>query len=141
MRYWHAIAYYSRLSKETPAVISTCIETIKQHLRALDNSGESLGDIALISVLAYLTPIHAKLTMDTVRQWDLTLPDNKMPSPSHLIAFLDKRASCGKMSPKPAPAVKTPERKPIEQRYHARQTASRAHAFTATSSSSTCPIY
>jgi hypothetical protein len=134
MRDWHAIADYPRLSKETPTAIGACTENIRQHLRVLDNSGESLSDIALISV------ILAKLSTDTVHQWELTLPDNKMLSPSHLLAFLDKRASCGKMSPKPTPAVKTPERKPIEQRYHTRQTASRGHACAMTHSPVICPI-
>jgi hypothetical protein len=114
MCHWHAIADYPRLSKETPTAIGAFIETIKQHIRALDNSGESLEDIALISILL------AKLSTAAVHQWEFTLSDNKMPSPSYLIAFLEKRTSCGKMRLEPTPAVKTPELKPTEQRYRMR---------------------
>jgi hypothetical protein len=133
MRHCHAITDYPKLTKETPAAIGVWIETVKQHLRALENSGESLVDIALLGALI------SKLSTDTINQRELTLPDSKMPSHSHLIAFLEKRASCGKMGPTSAPAVKTPERKPIEQRYHARQTASRGYAFATTQSPKTCP--
>jgi hypothetical protein len=134
MRHWHAITDYPKLTKETPAAIRAWIETVKQHLRALENSGESLVDIALFGALI------SKLSTDTINQWELTLPDSKMPSHSHLIAFLEKRANCGKMGPTSAPAVKTSDRKPIAQRYHTRQTASREHTFATTLSPPTCPI-
>jgi hypothetical protein len=95
MRRWHTITDDPKITKETLAALGALIETIKQHLRALKNSGESLIDIALVGL--YIS----KLNPDTVIQWELTLPDNKMPSYWHLLAFLEKRASCGKMGTTP----------------------------------------
>jgi hypothetical protein len=100
MRHWHAITDYPKITKETPAASEALIETIEQHLHALENSGKSLIDIALVGLFI------SKLISDTVNQWadNTTLPDNKMSSYMHLLAFLEKRASCGKMAPTTTPS-------------------------------------
>jgi hypothetical protein len=126
MRRWHAITDDPKITKETLAALGALIEIIKQHLRALENSGESLIGIDLVGLFI------SKLKPNAVNQWGLTFPDNTTPQYPHLLAFLGKRASCGKMGPTP-----TLSERP---RYRLRQNVSRGHTCTATHSPMTCPM-
>ncbi|XP_043287499.1 uncharacterized protein [Venturia canescens] len=89
-RHWIQLREYPSLQKDSPAEISKLIDTIQQHIRALETLGAptTSWDIPLIDL------ILMKVSRNTAWQWELTLNDNKMLSYKNLISFLEKRASC-----------------------------------------------
>ncbi|XP_076384620.1 uncharacterized protein LOC117224036 [Megalopta genalis] len=90
LRHCDAIREIPKLAKDTPEAIDDLLDTLNQHLRALNNLGEP---VATWNTLLIST-ILSKLNSDTILQWELTLPDKQMPSYTHLIKFLRKRANC-----------------------------------------------
>ncbi|XP_076384511.1 uncharacterized protein LOC143263384 [Megalopta genalis] len=90
LRHSDAIREIPKLAKDTPEAIDDLLDTLNQHLRALNNLGEP---VATWNTLLIST-ILSKLNSDTILQWEHTLPDKQMPSYTHLIKFLRKRANC-----------------------------------------------
>ncbi|XP_076384451.1 uncharacterized protein LOC143263146 [Megalopta genalis] len=90
LRHCDAIREIPKLAKDTPEAIDDLLDTLNQHLRALNNLGEP---VATWNTLLIST-ILSKLNSDTILQWEHTLPDKQMPSYTHLIKFLRKRANC-----------------------------------------------
>ncbi|XP_076380674.1 uncharacterized protein LOC143260026 [Megalopta genalis] len=135
LRHCDAIREIPKLAKDTPEAIDDLLDTLNQHLRALNNLGEP---VATWNTLLIST-ILSKLNSDTILQWELTLPDKQMPSYTHLIKFLRKRANCSivvngtnLISRAPHPSVNTSP-KSIHANYSKTQTF-----FTAKAAQ--CPI-
>ncbi|XP_076384313.1 uncharacterized protein LOC143262423, partial [Megalopta genalis] len=89
-RHCDAIREIPKLAKDRPEAIDDLLDTLNQHQRALNNLREPVAtwNTFLIST------ILSKLNSDTILQWELALPDKQMPSYTHLIKFLRKRANC-----------------------------------------------
>ncbi|XP_043598148.1 uncharacterized protein LOC122574515 [Bombus pyrosoma] len=96
---WHAIANFPKM-KNTPEALEAVVVNFKQHLRELKITGESLLDTVLNGMLI------SQISGNIVNKWELTLTDRKMPPVEHLLAFLEKRASCGKLSRTVTPLTK-----------------------------------
>lgn len=88
MRHWELISDYPKITKETPEAIDDFLDTVEMNLRALEKLGEPVtSNVILIKVFT------SKLPSATIREWQYTLPNNKMPSYSHLIDFLKSRTN------------------------------------------------
>ncbi|XP_078052012.1 uncharacterized protein LOC144478153 [Augochlora pura] len=90
LRHCDAIRDIPKLTKDTPEALGELLDVLNQHLRALRNLGESVSswNSILISI------ILSKINSDTIWQWEVTLPNKEMPSYTHLMEFLQKRANC-----------------------------------------------
>lgn len=127
INHWHAITNFPKMKHDTPEALEAVIGNFKQHLRALEITGESHLDTVLIRMLI------SQLCVNIVNQWELTLIDKKMLSFQYLLAFLEKRASCGKLSRTVTPLIKE-----TATRNRPRQNASRGYAFIASQATLTC---
>ncbi|XP_043604778.1 uncharacterized protein LOC122577509 [Bombus pyrosoma] len=127
MNHWHAIANFLKMKNSTPEALEAVVVNFKQHLRALKLTGESLTDIVLNGMLI------SQLSGNIVNKWELTLTDKKMPPVENLLTFLEKRASCGKLSRTVAPSTKE-----TTTRTRPRQTSSRSNVFITSETRSTC---
>jgi hypothetical protein len=129
-RHFSAMRNYPRLTKGTPETLANLIGTMKLHLRALKNLGDPITSNTVIIGL-----FLSKLNPDTIQQWEDTIPNRRVPSYSHLVDFLQRKANCVLTTSDATPARRTPEqRKPL------RQGCPRRNAFTTTHVSLTCPI-
>ncbi|XP_068987418.1 uncharacterized protein [Bombus flavifrons] len=90
LRHFSAMQQYPKLTKETPKTLANLIGTMKQHLRALKNLGNPVTSNTIIIGL-----FLSKLNPDTIQQWKLTIPNEKMPPYTHLLDFLEKKAVHG----------------------------------------------
>ncbi|CAK9813847.1 hypothetical protein ANTPLA_LOCUS8190 [Anthophora plagiata] len=126
-----ALQKIPKLIRDSPEAIGNLVDTIRQHLRALKNLGESVSswNSLLISI------ILAKVSSETTWQWELTLPDKKkIPLYTDLLEFLEKRANC---APTPSPTPPKPSR-PESPRMR-RPGPPRGHAFLSVNTQQ-CPI-
>ena len=88
MRHWDLIYHYPQITTETPEAIKDCLETIKVNLRALEKLGEPVtSNVVIVKLLI------SKLPAATIREWQRTLPNKRMPSYMHLMNFLTTRAN------------------------------------------------
>jgi len=116
-----------RLSKDSPNALDELVDTFRQHLRALDSlgvpiQGGGIGDACIIHLLL------SKISDNTKYQWEITLPDNKMPSYTHLLDFLERRGSCTDQSPALSNNVGTKQNHNADRfRREARPPQSRSH--------------
>lgn len=116
LRHFSAMQQYPKLTKETPETLANLIGTMKQHLRALKNLGNPVTSNTIIIGL-FLSKIHP----DTIQQWKLTIPNEKMPSYTHLLDSLEKQANCVITTSVATPARTTrasPTRQSTEERIH-----------------------
>ncbi|XP_043603776.1 uncharacterized protein LOC122576923 [Bombus pyrosoma] len=116
-----------KMKNDTYEALEAVVVNFKQHLRALEITGESLLDTVLNGMLI------SQISINIVNKWELTLTVKKMSSVQHLLAFLEKRASCGKLSRKVTPLMKE-----TTTRNRPRQNSSPGHAFTTSQATSTC---
>jgi hypothetical protein len=130
MRHWQLIDEYPRITKETPEAIDDFLETVKVNLKALEKLGEPVT-----SNVVLITLFTSKLPSATIRKWQRTLPDKKMPSYLHLVDFLKTRANGDRTGPTPTAT----RRWPVQPKT-AREPKPRGNAFAVTRSPSTCPI-
>jgi hypothetical protein len=121
---------YPRLNKETPKTLANLIRTMKLHLRALKDLGDPITSNTVIISL-----FLSKLNPVPIQQWEDTIPNRKMPSYSHLVDFLQRKAKCVLTTSAATPGRRTPE-----QLKHLRQGCPRRNAFTTTHFSLKCPI-
>ena len=90
LRHVNILINLELLENNSAEAIDELVDTVHQHLRSLKNVGQSneQWDCLIIGLLTM------KISSDLTRQWELTLPDNKLPSYTLLIEFLAKRANC-----------------------------------------------
>ena len=88
MRHWHLICDYPQITTETPEAVEDFLETIKVNLRAL----EILGEPATWNVV-FIKMLPSTLPSSTIREWQHTLPNKRMPYHTRLIDFLTTRAN------------------------------------------------
>jgi hypothetical protein len=135
MRHWDLIVNYPRITKESPEAVDDLLETVKVNLQALEKLDEPVAsNVVLIALLT------SKLPSDIICEWQLTLPDKKMPSYAHLLDFLKTRTNGDRINITSTTTKKEHEFKTSEQRYRVRQNASHGHTFGTTLSPPTCPI-
>jgi Arc/MetJ-type ribon-helix-helix transcriptional regulator len=130
MRHWHLIRDYPKITKETPDAIDDFLETIQINLKALEKLGEPvMSNVILIDLFI------SKLPSSTIRKWQHTLPDKKMPSYTHLINFLTTRANGDRINATPKETKES-----SYQRSRHRHNLSRGQTFTTTNKMRLCPI-
>ncbi|CAK9826050.1 hypothetical protein ANTRET_LOCUS3958 [Anthophora retusa] len=126
-----ALQNIPKLSKDSPEALGNLVDTIRQHLRALKNLGESVSSWNSILVSIILS----KVSSDIAWLWELTLTDRKrMPLYTDLLEFMEKRANCAPAS-SPTPAKPSRPESPRTRR----SGPIRGHAFLS-SDAQQCPI-
>ena len=90
LRHVNILINLKPLENDSAEAIDELVDTVRQHLRSLKNLGQSneQWDCFIIGLLTM------KISSDLTRQWELTLPDNKLPPYTSLIEFLAKRVNC-----------------------------------------------
>jgi hypothetical protein len=130
LRHWDLLNEYPRIITETPEAVDDLLETVRVHLKAL----EKLGD-PIVSNTVIIAILMSKLPSATIRDWQRTLPNKRLPSHTHLIDFLKTRANGDRIGPKLSET-----RKRSSQPKAAHQPSSRGHTFTIRRPPTTCPI-
>lgn len=89
-RHWTLLKEIPRAHKDSPDSITNLIDSFRQHLCALENLGQPVNhwELPLIDLLI------SKINPETAFQWDLTTDNDEGLSYTHLMNFLEKRASC-----------------------------------------------
>ncbi|CAK9806339.1 hypothetical protein ANTPLA_LOCUS4845 [Anthophora plagiata] len=124
LQHCDALQNIPKLAKDSPEALGNLVNTIRQHLRALKNLGESVSSWNSILVSIILSKVSSDITW----HWELTLTDRKrMPLYSDLLDILEKRASCAPVS---SPAPTKPPR-PESPRIR-RSGLTQGHAFLST---------
>jgi hypothetical protein len=130
LRHWSLLNDYPRIITKTPEAVDDLLETVRVHLKALEKLGDPIvSDTVLIALLM------SKLPSATIRDWQRTLPNKKLPSHTHLIDFLKTRANGDRTDTTPTAT----RRRPVQSKT-AREPKPRGNAFAVTRSPSTCPI-
>lgn len=86
-RHWHILSNIPTFSRDTSENLEELVDLFRQHLRALKNLGVMIEHHD--SILIHL--ISSKLTSNTLYNWKITLKDNKVPSYTSLLEFLERR--------------------------------------------------
>jgi hypothetical protein len=129
MRHWDMIFDYPEITVETPEAIDDFLETVKINLQALEKLGEPVTSNVVLLKLFTLKPPSA-----TIRKWQRTLLDKKMPSYTHLLDFLKTRTNGDRIR-----STKIVKRRASDPHNRQRQTAPRTHTFTTTHRALVCP--
>ena len=129
MRHWDLICDYPQITTETLEALEDFLETIKVNLRVLEKLGEPVtSNVILVKILT------SKLPSSTIREWQRTLPNKRMPSHTHLINFLTTRANGDQNN-----FTSKETKGACDQRPRQRLQAPQGHAFITSQAPSTCP--
>nr|XP_012153583.1 PREDICTED: uncharacterized protein LOC105664297 [Megachile rotundata] len=122
-----ALREIPKLAKDTAGALGDLVDSVNQHLRALENLGEKVSEWNSIVVSIILS----KLNSETIWHWELTLKDKKkIPSFVDLLAFLEKRANCVPInSSKTLPTANHAGKHFAEVPHNLRQRPLKSHAF------------
>jgi hypothetical protein len=93
MRHWDLIFDYPKITEETSEAVDDFHETVKVNLQALEKLGEPVTSNAVLIKLFTL-----KLPSATIRKWQRTLLNKKMPSFTHIIDIQKTRTNGGRTS-------------------------------------------
>jgi hypothetical protein len=93
MRHWDLICDYPEITVETSEAIDDFLETVKINLQALEKLDEPVtSNVVLLKLFTW------KLSSASIRRWQRTLLDKKMPSYTHLLDFLKTRTNGDRIS-------------------------------------------
>lgn len=94
--HWTKLREYPKSPKDTPTSLGELVDLFNQNLKAMENLGAPVDQWSVPLIDLILT----KISPYTAWQWELTLDetDNKMPCYTHLLSFLERRASSVELS-------------------------------------------
>ncbi|XP_046466690.1 uncharacterized protein [Neodiprion pinetum] len=146
-RHWNALSEFPRVAKGSSGSLEGLVDAFRQHLRAIENKGQSVKtwSIPIIHL------IRSKINVSLMTEWELSIKTNEVKSYTDLLDFLEARANCSEhtwTAPKTTTsnprAINSRNSKPVAAHHERQGTHLRGQSFVTTTNASstkpTCPI-
>ncbi|XP_015509771.2 uncharacterized protein LOC107216949 [Neodiprion lecontei] len=146
-RHWNALSEFPRVARESSGSLEELVDAFRQHLRAIENKGQSVKtwSIPIIHL------IRSKINVSLMTEWELSIKTNEVKSYTDFLDFLEARANCSEhtlTAPKTTTsnprAIKSRNSKPGTAHRERQGTHLRGQSFVTTTNASstkpTCPI-
>ncbi|XP_046480969.1 uncharacterized protein [Neodiprion pinetum] len=89
-RHWNALSEFPRVTKESSGAFEELVDAFRQHLRAIENKGQSVNSWSI----PIIHLIRSKINVSIMTEWELSIKTDEVQSYTDLLDFLEARANC-----------------------------------------------